>query len=201
VFFRWPFAGAGFEFYGEYAREDAANDLRDLLLEPDHDSGYLLGFRRLLHRRDGALLLVRGEFVNGRVTELARVRPQTLFYLHNIFVQGHTNRGKVLGSEALRGGGGFDLGADLYDARGRTTIDLHRIQRLTPGGEGAPTERQIDVQHALAVERSAFVRGIDLVGGLTAVWELNRDYRHDAFNIGATLGITVGEPAPRGPRR
>ena len=200
LFFRWPFAAAGFEFYGEYAREDAANDLRDLLAEPDHDSAYLLGVRHLIHGDGQRLTLVRGEWANGRITQLARVRPQVLFYLHNLLVQGHTNRGQVLGSPALRGGGGANVGVDFYGPTGRTSIDFHRIRRLAMLSEGAANAHQIDVQHALVVERSMFVRGIDVVGGLTGVWELNRDYRHDAANVGATVGVRLGS-GDRAPSR
>jgi hypothetical protein len=200
AFFRWPFPGAGFEFYGEFARNDASVDLREFGTEPDHDSAYLLGFRRLAHRRDGRLLLVRGEWVNSRITHLARVRPQARFYQHGQYVQGHTSRGEVLGSIDVMGGGGVSVGADLYDARGRSSLDLHRILRLTPLTEGAPDADHVDVQHAMVLSRSVFVRGMDVTGGLTGVWEMNRNFVRDAFNLGATLGIRLGEgtrPAAR----
>lgn len=44
---RWNIAPAGFEIYGEFAREDHNYNLRDFLLEPDHDSAFLLGFQRV----------------------------------------------------------------------------------------------------------------------------------------------------------
>ena len=43
AFARWAFPGHGIEVYGEYAREDHNYDLRDLLQEPDHESGFMLG--------------------------------------------------------------------------------------------------------------------------------------------------------------
>lgn len=194
LFLRWAFPRAGFEFYGEFGRNDAAVDLRDLLLEPDHDTGYLLGLRHLVHRSGGRLAVVRGEWANARVTHLNRVRPQTSFYTHGTFTQGHTNRGQVLGSLAILGGSGFNLGADLYSATGRTSVDVHRFGRLIEDREGADSSGRIDIQHAIAVERSIFVRGLDVFGGLTAVWELNRNFRRDAFNAGATIGVRVGAP-------
>jgi hypothetical protein len=198
LFLRWAFPQAGFEFYGEYAREDAAVDLRDLLAEPDHSSAYMLGFRRLLHRRGNDLALVRGEFVNARITQLTRVRPQAPFYTHTGFTQGHTNRGEVLGSVAALGSGsGLNLGADFYSARGRTSVDFNRLPRLVAPDEGAANLGRVDVQHALTLERTVFVRGLDLVGGVTGVWELNRNYGRDAFDLGATLGVRLGRNEER----
>jgi hypothetical protein len=50
VFARWVFPAAGLEVYGEFGREDHSWNRRDLLLQPDHISAYLLGFRRVWAR-------------------------------------------------------------------------------------------------------------------------------------------------------
>lgn len=192
LFARMVFPGSRFEVYGELARNDAAYDLRELAGEPDHASAYVLGMRRLVERPGGARLLVRTEWLNARATHLSRVRPQAHFYDHNILLQGHTHRGVVLGSVAAMGGAAASVGVDRYDARGRTTLDLHRITRQTPYGEGAPDARHADVQYVVAAERARLTRGMDLVTGLSAVWELNRDFDRDAFNLRASVGARFG---------
>ena len=195
AFFRWAFPRAGFELYGEFARNDAALDLRELITEPDHDSAWLLGFRRLVRHSPDAIVVARGEWVDARVTHLDRLRPQARFYQHGTFVQGHTHRGEVLGSVAVLGGSGLSLGVDRYDASGRRSASFHRIVRLAPLGEGSPTPDQLDVQHALGVERTWFRRGVDLVAGATVVWEMNRDFRGDAVNLNVTAGVRLGRDA------
>ncbi len=192
AFARWALPAAKVEVYGEYARDDAALDLRELITEPDHQAFYTLGLRKLLDDGPQRMRLVRAEYVNARISHLQRVRPQTLFYVHSGLFQGHTNRGQVLGSAAVRGGGGAVLGFDSYDPRGRTRYELHRIARIAPVTEGASTPEALDVQYAASYERLQFRAGVDLSIGATAVWELNRNLRRDAFNLNLTLGTRFG---------
>jgi hypothetical protein len=64
LFGRWVFPGTGFELYGEYAREDHNYNARDLVQEPDHEAGYVVGARKAYLRRDGRILALRGEVIN-----------------------------------------------------------------------------------------------------------------------------------------
>ncbi len=98
---------SGVELYGEYGRDDRAADIRDLLGEPDHISAYTLGLMKSW--RDSvreSLTALRIEFTNSRVTDLAEGRGEALFYQHLPIAQGHTIYGQLLGSPAVRGGGG-----------------------------------------------------------------------------------------------
>jgi hypothetical protein len=192
LFVRWAPAGARTELYGEYARNDASLNAREIVTEPDHQSAYTLGARRLIEGRPARLRLVRAEWVNARATHIDRVRPQGLLYTHNIFTQGHTNQGKVLGSVAVPGGGGFVVGFDEYDARGVRTIELHRLGRIAAIGEGAPSADSVDVQYALSYRRTRLTGRLDVTTGATTVWELNRDFRRDAFNLAVQVGVRFG---------
>jgi hypothetical protein len=192
VFVRWAPPAARVELYGEIARNDAALDAREFITEPDHQTAYLLGFRTLVGSDPRRLRLLRAEWVNARVTHLDRVRRQGAYYAHVPLVQGHTNRGALLGSPAVQGGAGAVLGWDSYDPRGVSTVELHRLVRLAPEGEGAPNASSVDVQYAAAYRRTRFVRGHDLTAGATLVWELDRDLRRDAFNLNVTVGTRFG---------
>ena len=46
-----------------------------------------------------------------------------------------------------------------------------------------------DVQHAVSVEGLFFRGRYDFNVGLTGVYELNRNFRGDAFNLNAQIGI------------
>jgi hypothetical protein len=182
VFVRWRLPRAGAELYGEFARNDASLNVRELVTEPDHASGFVLGIRHALRTTPDRIRVASAEIVNGRVTHLNRVRPQARLYVHTPFTQGHTHRGQVLGSTAVLGGSGVALRLDDYTPAGRTAVALDRVVRLTPVGEGAPSDDQVDVQHSVRVARTRFRGPLDLTLGGTLTWEQRRDFRGDAFN-------------------
>lgn len=126
IFGRLAVPGAGLELYAEYFREDHSFDAEDFLLEPDHDSGILLGWQKLLPRTAERWWVVRGELVNARVTHLDRLRPQVIFYEHGAFADGHTMRGQLLGAPLVRGGSGAELAVERYDPTGRLTVRWQR---------------------------------------------------------------------------
>lgn len=196
AFFRWVFPGSGFELYGEYGREDHNWDLRDFLLEPDHDSAYLLGFQKAWRRSPRDFVVLRGELVNSRISHLVRVRPQAPFYRHSRARQGHTHRGQLLGSPAVYGGGGSLLAADWYYPDGRWTVAWRRELRWghdavgAAGGAGAESAGS-DVIHALSAEALVFHGQFDLTAGVTGAYNLNRYFGSDAFNLKAEVGVRM----------
>ena len=54
-------------------------------------------------------------------------------------------------------------------------------------GQANPQAR--DIQHAVGVEGLFFRGRYDVTVGLTGVYELNRNFRGDAFNLNAQVGI------------
>ena len=195
AFFRWVLPRSGFEVYGEYGRDDYNQNLRDFLLEPDHIGGYTIGFRKVSRRGYERLLAVRAEIQNLQFSHLARGRGWAPFYTHSGVEQGHTMLGQVLGSEAGVGGAGGVVAVESYSPTGRWTWSWTRIQRQQrgdPSGAGPPDPRGIDVQHALGVERLQLQRRYDLLLQAQAVYELNRDFRRDAFDLNLIVGIQMG---------
>ncbi|GLC27461.1 hypothetical protein rosag_39740 [Roseisolibacter agri] len=188
---RWRLPRAGVEVYGEYLRNDAALDIRDLIVEPDHASGYGLGLRKALARDSVRRTLVWGELVNARLSHIDRVRPQARLYQHSQLVQGHTQRGRPLGSTAAMGGAGASVGVDHYTPRGRVSADLSRVLRLSSLREGAASPDSVDVQYALTSTATLFRGPVDLLGGATLVYELNRNYRRDAVGLRLQAGARV----------
>jgi hypothetical protein len=158
IFGRWAFPESGFELYGEYGREDNAWDMRDLLLEPDHDAAYMLGLARVWKRPGGRMLVVRGELMNSQVTDLTRVRPQTPPYEHSPVVQGHTQLGQVLGAPSGYGGGGAHVAVDFYSPSGRVTFSWRRAMREPPAVPSASH----DVTQALSADGVFFRSRVDL---------------------------------------
>jgi hypothetical protein len=189
AFFRWAFPGSGFEMYGEFGREDHNWDFRDFLLQPDHDSSYMLGFRKAWERESGDVLSLRGELINAEISHLARVREQVHFYLHTSVRQGHTHHGQILGAPTAYGGAGATIAADYHHPGGRWSGSWFReTRRMEPGGEATPDlARRADVQHSLGLESLVFLGSLELLGTVTGVQNLNREFGGDRFNLHAGL--------------
>lgn len=194
AFARWAFPGTGFEVYGEFGREDHAWQLVDLAMEPEHSSAYMLGFAKVWRTVDGRLLGLRGEVLNAQKGLLNLTHAQGAWYIHSLTPEGHTERGQVLGSDAAFGGAGAWVALDRYDARGRWTLSWTRELRMPQGTfvkTGVQNPHADDVWHALTFERLWRSPRMDVTGSVTAVYELNRYFGGDAFNLNVQVGATV----------
>ena len=192
VFGRWVFPASGFELYGEYGREDHSWNMRDLILEPDHNSAYMLGFWKAWQREGRRFVAVRGEVLDAQRSHLSRVRYQTPFFRHGQTRQGHTQRGQTLGAPAAFGGAGAILAADVYHERGRWTLSWRREMRQdrdVSQATGTSDDEGLDVVHALGAEALFFLERFDVTGGLEGAYELNRNFADDGFNLHLLLGV------------
>lgn len=111
IFFTLMLPSDGVEVYGEFLRDDHNFDTYDLIGEPDHESAYAIGLRRAWGSRSNndALSVLTLEAVNGRITALGRLRGESPVYIHNELVEGHTERGQLLGAPAAFGGSGYAI--------------------------------------------------------------------------------------------
>jgi hypothetical protein len=186
VFFRWAFPRSQLEVYGEYGREDHNANLRDFWEEIDHDAGFLMGLQRGWRRADGGLSVFRVEHLNTRMGKLHPTRAQAPWYVHGTRVQGHTERGQLLGSAGGFGGGSTTLAYDRFGKSGKTSLRWDRLMRaeqLGSNNDQLPEPGAADVMHALGIDRTRRAGRGDLTIGVTAVLDLNRDFRGDAFNL------------------
>ena len=205
VFFRWVLPNSGLEVYGEYGRDDYSSTFRGFLLRPDHAGGYTVGFRKVVSggRESGLgswgrhrFVAVRVEFQNLQLSNIAQGRAWSPLYTNVDLRQGHTQRGQVLGSEAGPGGAGSVVAVDAYSASGRWTWSWTRMireQRGDPSG-ATPDPNGVDVQHALSVERTRTRGRHEMLLRVTGVYELNRNYSYDAFNLNLMVGFTLADP-------
>jgi hypothetical protein len=187
VFFRWVVAAAQLEAYGEYGRNDHSQDRRDLAVEPDHNSAYVMGLQRVWRPSSTRLYVFGLETMDSRITHLARVRDQSPWSQHGQIRQGHTQDGQLLGSAAGLGGVATTLRFDAYREDGRWTLEVARRVRQQPVAEAAP-DSAIDVYNVVRVERMRLTRRGDVTIGVAAIRELNRDFRRDATSASVVLG-------------
>jgi hypothetical protein len=194
AFFRWVLPRSGFEVYGEFAREDFNSDLRDLLLQPDHDSAYLLGFAKSWKGTGATLRSLRGEVMNAQMTHLEFARVQVPFYVHSHLRQGHTHRGQILGAPAAFGGAGATLALDSYHPGGRWSMSWQRELRHYRGGHWGGGKIDLaahDVVHSLGGDLLVFRGRWAIQAGLRGLYNLDRGFSEDVFNLHATFGIST----------
>ena len=109
--------------------------------------------------------------------------------MHSTFVQGHTERGEVLGSVAGYGGGGWNLAVDRYASNGKWSFAWDRIARSQPTITAPPLA--MDILHSLSVKRELFRATADLSWGVTLTREFNRNFTHDATNARLEVGTRL----------
>jgi hypothetical protein len=127
IYARWIWPESRIELFGEFYREDFAYDSRDLLMEPQHNSGYAFGLQKLFDAPLANFYKAHIEFTNMTPSYLQEVRPQNYFYTHPLIRQGHTHRGQVLGAAIGPGSNSQFFSLDAYGDKGRLGIFVRRL--------------------------------------------------------------------------
>ena len=164
----------------------------DFVLEPEHNSGYMLGLSKVLDPSPDGFFAIRAEILNLQVSGIVRVRGQRPFYWHGGTRQGHTQRGQILGSSAGIGGARTLLALDRYHRGGRWTVHWARELRQDKGQfwlTGVREPDGFDVVQSLGAEALFFRGGLDITAGITGAYNFNRNFGSDAFNLNASVSI------------
>lgn len=186
LYFRWVLPESGFEFYGEWARDDTPYNLEDILREPDWTAVWSAGFQKV-YVRPQRITRVFGEVVRlGASTATVRTgRGPVTFYTHGTVPQGHTQKGQMLGSWTGPGSDAQRVGFDTYDRHGLTGAYLERVRYDDDAyyATFARTygEARHDVEATLGLRRVQFVDRFQLEGALA----LSRRYDRDFATLGA----------------
>lgn len=188
IYARWVAPHSGLEFYSEFGREDHSWNLRDFVLEPNHASTLMFGFRKAWMSTPQHLLAVRGEILDMRLNTLTKNRGIGAgYYVNGTIPQGHTERGQLLGADITAGSGaGAVIAVDRYDPTGRWTYSWTRtlIDRYaTYFADEIRPPRAPEAEHAFTLERVRFIGRLDLRTALTAVYDLNRYFERDVLNL------------------
>lgn len=197
LFFRLAPPRSGFEVYAELSREDFAGNARALAEIPDDLMDYVLGLSQTRRSADGTMHVLRFELANGERSHIERIsgRPSGPFppYRHAGTLQGLTNRGQLLGSPAVYGGGGGTVAWDRYDARGRVSLVGERTMILDwlpgIGEDGLPWS---EIRYGARAELLRFRGDGEWAVGVAPSYTLNRNLEQgrDVFDIAVTLRWT-----------
>lgn len=87
------------EVYFEFARNDNAANIRDLILEPEHSSAYTFGGSRLFNLSNKQFLQVKLEVTHLQIPYTFLLRDEPSWYVHLISPRdGYTNLGRYIGA-------------------------------------------------------------------------------------------------------
>ncbi|HEU4994779.1 MAG TPA: capsule assembly Wzi family protein [Gemmatimonadaceae bacterium] len=204
LFARWVFPEVGFEVYGEWGRNDHNVDFRDLVLQPDHASGFVLGFQKAFQRTARGFLVLRGELTALGEGRTAEVRPAPPWYAHHIVFQGYTQRGQIVGA-------GIGPGSDMqkleanWHAEGwtggafveRVRIDADGFYRFfAPLGLAPSSFRWMDAILGVGVRGKYDFRRVRLTGSVFRGLERNRYtiLQNDVPNLSADVRLEFRVP-------
>jgi hypothetical protein len=160
VFFRWVFPESGAEVYGEWAREDSADDIYDFIHDPDHSQAYLIGLDKVFRAGSGLLRVYVELLQLQNLRNPANPRGVPVYYIH---VNGldFTNRGQLLGAGVGPGGSSQTLAVDWFHRGGRIGGYFERVLRndeyfwefidQTKGTLGRDVELRVGARQVLAV--------------------------------------------------
>jgi hypothetical protein len=133
ISFRWVLPRSGVDVYGEYGREDHAEDNRALEVQPDLTRTAMMGVRKAFARADSSSFdALRAEVFDGNPTTMGLHRSEGRTYIHDPLRQGHTEEGKVIGAGAGIGApSAATIAWDRYRESGRTSIYLLKMGENT----------------------------------------------------------------------
>lgn len=197
VFFRWVLPKAGFEVYGEYAREDHWEDTRDLIMELDHSRGYTVGVERVFSRENSPhMLRIIGEATNlGMSQTWQSGRGGATFYVHNPVRQGYTHRGRLLGAPIGPGSDAQYVAADYLGPRTLAGLYVERVRydndayyRHFADARGFSGH---DAETTVGVRGGRVVSGVQLMGELAYSSRYNRDFAQLRSGVTQDKNISV----------
>ena len=195
-FARWAFKPSGLEIYGEYGREDNSYDLRDFMQEPDHSRAYSIGLAKVFRSKASRFDVLRAEIMNFQLPVLAATqRGEGGIYWHSILLQGHTNRGQLLGADVGVGeAAGSTFRWDRYSTGGRWAVFYRRDLRAESSDQIVRNPEIIqlpDVLHAIGYERMKFTRRFDITGAVTVMRDQSRNFDGSKMNLNLTFALTL----------
>jgi hypothetical protein len=125
---RWIFPSAGFEVYGEWAHMDLPRRISDLVLYPDEEAGFTVGFQWAIQRRAHDYLRLQSEVSDLEQTASVVDRPLRDFYTGGGSPLGYTERGQPIGAGIGPGGSSQWIAVDYLARRWQGGVFVGRIR-------------------------------------------------------------------------
>ena len=129
VFFRLVLPKEKAEFYAEFGRNDHSQNVRDLLLEPEHARAYIIGGRKIFATKKNTDVELMIEFTQLQNPATANVRELEGWYTHYQVRHGYTHMGQVIGAGIGPGASSQTIGLNWIKGIKKFGVMLERVVR------------------------------------------------------------------------
>lgn len=190
AFFRIMAPRGALEIYGEMLREDHSADSRDLAVEVEHASAFMLGARKLwgFEGPDGFSATI--EIVNGMNPNDFKLRrdPNVPLYTHYQVLEGHTHRGLFLGAPGAFGGTDFRVTVERFTKRDRSGISWQNQRSAYNRPDGTWNGQWLGF-NTLAITHRSYGELLDVVIGLAGTLDWAASASSSRGNVSTWLSV------------
>jgi hypothetical protein len=162
-FARFMFTEKKIEIYGEYGWNDHKNNLRDLVLNPDHASAYNLGFRKAVPGSEKSFWTIEAELTQMAPTNSEIARPAGNWYTHFPILEGYTNYGQVVGGGVGPGDNTATIRVSRTTSRIKQSIHLERYQHDPVFQTVTWTDWILGLRHQQHAGHFTFIGSVDVL--------------------------------------
>lgn len=190
------------ELYAEYGKNDHSQNLRDLILEPEHARALIIGGRKIFERKAQKELELFFELTHLQMPSTIMVRALPTWYAHHQVRQGYTNKGQVIGAGIGPGGSSQTIGLSWLKDMNKFGVILERIVHNNDFFYDAFAEPQAFERHWVDLafnlnkswikKRIIYSANLSLVRSYNYQWQYNTalDEDVDATNLHATFSVS-----------
>lgn len=127
VFSRFIFPKSGLEVYFEYGFADFKANIRDLIIDFQHSSAYIFGFRKVTKISAKRYASLSGELIQLAQSTDYTVRYTGTWYQSGTIFQGYTHLNQNLGIGGVSGSNSQFLSYIVHDQKWRAGLHVKRI--------------------------------------------------------------------------
>ncbi len=193
--FKWLFPSVGFEFYGEWARNDNFTGFEDLYKTPEHTQALTLGINQILSQWGDNIIQLSLETSTLKQERTYVVTAAGPWYRHEWsgWIQGYTFNGQLLGASIGPGSNSQWGKLSWIRTKGKSSIFLQRIVYDNDYFYSIASYKDQNYFAELncGIEHLLFLNNLDLYSALTFTFDYNYNYinNDDKYNFHFELGV------------
>ncbi|WP_026970141.1 capsule assembly Wzi family protein [Algoriphagus terrigena] len=186
LFFRWFIPKIQFEFYGEFMKNDHNFNWRDVIMNPEHSRGYILGFTKYVTLpKSNNFLELHMEMIQtqnsiNRLIRYSDIDRGINIYYNGQVTHGLTNKGQVLGSGLGLSGNLQKISISKVNEKNKIGIQVSRLvydphSQLLGSVFGLDMRPWVDFSGGI-IGNYSFNNHLLFSGGLNGILTLNENW-------------------------
>jgi hypothetical protein len=184
------------EIYFEWARNDRAGSLNDLLQEPEHSSAYTLGGARLFPVAGDQFIQLRIELTHLQNPPTYLFRAEPSWYVHLASPRdGYTNEGRYIGAGIGPGSNSFTFDISYLKGNNSFGMDLERLVHdndlyyMAYGGTSNFRTHWVDFSSSCYANYR--IKRYLITAVLAPVYSINYEYKGgNSINLHSSINLT-----------